>query len=306
MKTVGVRGAVDSAGYSAPAAAKTRSEMADLLLRIQDQAFHQPLSCEDAERILAAPASTGDQCRLHILLGLAHEMKEDWQTAAEQFRLAAECAPDERTEFASGVASLLLGNPESASQIFERGLRRSPESELLVTGTAAALYDKGRTSEALATLLHRAEANPTSSSSPYLLLSKILSAPNYSRPADLESRLQKLVERAPSTAAVHLAYACSLLPGPAAVPELERALALNPQLAEAHRLLGSIWSGQGQYNAAIREYRHALDENPAWTELHYRLAQAYLHIGQKKLAGEELAAHQQAKVKLAASSPCTK
>jgi len=72
-----------------------------------------------------------------------------------------------------------------------------------------------------------------------------------------------------------------------------RALDLDPRLAEAQRLFGESFSEKAQYALAIVEYRKALDENPEWTELHYRLGHAYMRNGQKQLAEQEFAQHRQ-------------
>jgi tetratricopeptide (TPR) repeat protein len=307
---VGVRGAVDSGGYSAPAAAKAHSEITSLLLRVQRaHLVDQPLACEDAQQLIAAaavhpgdmsairsalpPAFAGNNdCRIRSVLALAQEMQGNWDAAAEQFRLSVECSRDEQNYFAYGIALLLLGNSNSAAKVFQQDLARSPHSELLAIGAGAALYEKGQTADAMDAFLRIAEANP-SSTLPYTFLARILSLPGNATPAGVDRRLQRLTRIAAGNAQAHLAYASSLLPGSAAEPELRRALELDPQLAEAHRLLGSTLSEKGQYALAIVEYRKALDENPEWAELHYRLGQAYMRNGQKQLAEQELAQHRQ-------------
>lgn len=61
----------------------------------------------------------------------------------------------------------------------------------------------------------------------------------------------------------------------------EKALALDPNLVEAHRNLGFLYSEAEQYDAAIRHYLRAAIFLPDSTEALFGLANAYMRAGNK-------------------------
>jgi eukaryotic-like serine/threonine-protein kinase len=63
---------------------------------------------------------------------------------------------------------------------------------------------------------------------------------------------------------------------------VEKALSLDPDLAEAHMARGRLlWTPSNHFphEAAIKEYRRALGLNPSLDEAHNQLATVYVHIG---------------------------
>jgi TolB-like protein/DNA-binding winged helix-turn-helix (wHTH) protein len=71
----------------------------------------------------------------------------------------------------------------------------------------------------------------------------------------------------------------------------ERALALNPDLAEAYLARGRIlWTPPNHFphERAIREYRHALTLNPNLADAHQEIANIYNHIGLFDKGREEI------------------
>jgi lipopolysaccharide biosynthesis regulator YciM len=73
---------------------------------------------------------------------------------------------------------------------------------------------------------------------------------------------------------------------------LKKATELEPKLAEAYLQLGNLFSDQGKYADAIPEYERALQENADLADAHYRLGQAYVHTGQKEQAQQHLDVYQ--------------
>jgi len=73
---------------------------------------------------------------------------------------------------------------------------------------------------------------------------------------------------------------------------LKSAVALDPKLAEAHLQLGNLYSDQNKYGDAVPEYERALELNADLADAHYRLGQAYVRIGQKDRAQEQLQVYQ--------------
>ena len=76
-----------------------------------------------------------------------------------------------------------------------------------------------------------------------------------------------------------------------AVEASERALALDPNLADAHYVLGRlVWSPQGRfdYMTAIRHFAAALQLNPNLSEAHGRLGVLLFHVGALAESEDEL------------------
>jgi tetratricopeptide (TPR) repeat protein len=74
---------------------------------------------------------------------------------------------------------------------------------------------------------------------------------------------------------------------------LRRAIASDPKLAEAHLQLGNLAADQGRFGAAIPEYQRALELNSDLADAHYRLGQAYVRTAQKEKAQEQFEVYQQ-------------
>jgi tetratricopeptide (TPR) repeat protein len=73
---------------------------------------------------------------------------------------------------------------------------------------------------------------------------------------------------------------------------LKTAAALDPKFAEAHLQLGNLYSDQNKYADAVPEYQKALEHNPDLADAHYRLGQAYVHTGAKDRAQLQLEIYQ--------------
>ncbi len=72
---------------------------------------------------------------------------------------------------------------------------------------------------------------------------------------------------------------------------VEKALAINPNLAEAHFARGLIlWTPYKRFphEQAIRSYQRAIELNPNFDEAHHQLGYIYLHIGLLDKGWEEL------------------
>jgi tetratricopeptide (TPR) repeat protein len=70
---------------------------------------------------------------------------------------------------------------------------------------------------------------------------------------------------------------------------LRRAVALDPKLTKGFLELGTLLSDQQRHKEAIPELRRAIELDPSQPQAHYRLAQAYQRTGQRVLAAQELA-----------------
>jgi len=72
---------------------------------------------------------------------------------------------------------------------------------------------------------------------------------------------------------------------------LTLSIARREDYPESHLDLGNVEAHFHQWRAAIEEYKRAIELKPGWSEVHFRLSQAYLQIGDSTRAQTELATH---------------
>ena len=75
-------------------------------------------------------------------------------------------------------------------------------------------------------------------------------------------------------------------------PLLEKAIRLDPKLAPAYLQLGILYSEQKNFSSAISAYQRAIAVDPQLDQAHYRLAQAYRLTGEASRSREELALYE--------------
>ena len=73
---------------------------------------------------------------------------------------------------------------------------------------------------------------------------------------------------------------------------LQRAISASPALAVAHLQLGNVNADQGKFAEAIPEYQRALELDGDLADAHYRLGQALVRTGQKEKAQEQFTVYQ--------------
>ncbi len=73
-----------------------------------------------------------------------------------------------------------------------------------------------------------------------------------------------------------------------ALVALERAVAINPTLAESRSNLGNIYLQRGRMNEAVQQYRAALQLNPSDPKTHYNLGNAYMVLNELNAAASSL------------------
>ena len=74
----------------------------------------------------------------------------------------------------------------------------------------------------------------------------------------------------------------------AAVLEFRKAIELNPNYADACHNLANVYYSQGNLKEAIHYYQKAIVSNPELFEAHYNLGIVYINIGDFDKAVEEL------------------
>jgi tetratricopeptide (TPR) repeat protein len=255
----------------------------------------------DARKLIHQVAAHKDTAELHNLLGQVEEKDGNFVAAANEFQTAAHMDPTESNIFDWGCELLLHRTLQPAIEVLREGTTRFPDSPRMAIALGMALYSLGNYDEAVKSLLHASDLAPQDPRS-YAFLSRAYdSSPNqvdkviecFRRFADLE----------PSNGQATYYYAMSLWKGkraedpdfnPAQIESLlKKAISLDPNFAEAHLQLANLYSDQRKYADSIPQYLAARKLNPDLPDVHYRLAQAYVHTGQKDLAQQEFQVYQQ-------------
>ena len=263
-----------------------------------------------AKELAKSTAQQKNTGELHNLLGKIDEKDGTFIEAANEFEAAARMDPSEDNLFAWGSELLLHRTYEPAIQVFQQATQRFPNAPRLWIGLGMALYSRGRYEESIKALLTAADLNPTDPRC-YLFLSKAyLSSP--SQADEVIQRFRRYSEAEPRSALAQYYYAVSLWKGkrseatgidyPLVESLLQKSIALDGTLAEAHLQLGILYSDQHQYAKSFPEYTRAVALDPNLPDAHYRLGQYYVHARQKNQAQQEfqtfqkLQAHHQAEV----------
>jgi tetratricopeptide (TPR) repeat protein len=238
-----------------------------------------------SEALTKATASLGD----------IKEPPGDPLQAARQYQHAAEQNPSERNLFDWGAELLAHGAAGPAIEVFTKGNRLFPRSTRMLLGFAVAYYANGSYDQAAQRFFEASDLNP-SDPGPYLFLAKVQSSAITESAGYLE-RMARFAKLAPENALANFYYAASLWKpkGDAQQAQalLEKALHLDPELADAHLQLGIIYSARKDLPRAIAAFEQAIAIDPRLEEAHYRLAQAYARTGENGKAQKEFEIHHQ-------------
>ena len=69
-----------------------------------------------------------------------------------------------------------------------------------------------------------------------------------------------------------------------AITDLNKAIELDPQLAEAHNNRGWVYGSQGQWDLAIIDLNKAIELDPELAEAYFNRGSTYYYKGQEDLA----------------------
>lgn len=255
----------------------------------------------EARKLIGDLSARKDTAELHNLLGEVEEKDGNFVGAANEFEAAAHLDPSESNIFDWGCELLLHRTLEPAIEIFRQGTSRFPDSPRLAIGLGMALYSLGKYDEAVKSLLRAADLDPKDPRS-YTFLSRAFDS-SPSQANEVVECFRRFAGLEPQNGRAAYYYAMSLWKAKRAEDPgfdtgqiealLKKAIALEPGLAEAHLQLGNLYSDQRKFADAVPEYLRARELNPDLADAHYRLAQAYVHTGQKDLAQEELKIYQE-------------
>ena len=259
----------------------------------------------DARQLIHDLAKRKDTAELHDLLGEVEEKDGHYVAAANELEIAAHMEPSESNIFDWGSELLIHQTLEPAIEVFRQGAERYPDSPRMAIGLGMAYYSLGKYDDAVKSLLRAADLNPNDPRCYPFLSWAYDSSP--SQAEEVIERFRRFAELQPQNGRAVYYYAMSLWKGKRAQDPsldlsqievlLKKAVALDPGLAEAHLQLANLYSDQRKYAESVPEYLRARELNPDLADVHYRLAQAYVRVGEKDLAQEEFKVYQQLRAK---------
>ncbi len=240
---------------------------------------------------------------LHHLLGGVNEELGSYVEAVQHFQRAAEMDPSERNVYDLGYEFLVHWSWDAAAAVFQKGVQLHPQSERLLLGLAAAYFSQGEFDLTVQTLLQAPEAASGNAMANSLLVDAFARASGYTDA--VQRRLRRFQQRHPDDPWTNYYYGLSLAQVPDRRPSEEelaeatrlfqRAVALQPDLSEAHYQLGVLLFEQRQWREAVPALEAAVRVKPDFVEAHYRLALAYQRGGNSAQAKATLARYRKLK-----------
>jgi tetratricopeptide (TPR) repeat protein len=254
----------------------------------------------EARQVAQGLAGKKDTGELHNLLGQIEEKDGKFIAAANEFQIAAHMDPSENNLFDWGSELLLHRAYEPAIEVFRQGAQRYPNSPRLMIGLGMALDWRGKFDDAVKALIAAADLAPSDPRC-YLYLSKAYdNSPN--QVEDAIQRFRRYAELEPGNALAQYYYAMSLWKGKRVEDPsldlktveslLQKSIALDQTLPQAHVELGDLYADQHDYEKSIPELQRALELDPNLPDAHYRLGQDYVHVGKKDQAQKEFDVYQ--------------
>jgi tetratricopeptide (TPR) repeat protein len=263
-------------------------------------AYVQTRRFADARLLIQGLLKQKNTAELHNLLGEVEEKDGQFVAAANEYEAAAHMEPSESNLFDWGSELLLHRTLGPAVEVFQQAVARYPSSPRLMVGLGMALYGLGKYDDAVKSLLKATDLSPSDSGAYFFLSKAYDSSPGQAD--EVIERFHRFSELQPRNANALYYYAMSLWKGKRAQdPSLDlhqievllnKSLALDPKLAEAHLQLGNLYSDEGKHAQAVPEYLRALELNSDLSDAHYRLGQAYVRTGEKEKAQQEFQVYQ--------------
>jgi tetratricopeptide (TPR) repeat protein len=251
-------------------AAQTADDLDQMLAQALDR--HQAgdlLGAVEAYKVVLQ--TSPDRADVRSNLGAAYVALGQYEDAFREYREAVRLEPGNPTyHFNLALALYKAGEPEQAIPGFEQTLKMAPANRGAVLMLADCYLQLERDADVIALLTPRGAEFPDDLAYAYMLGMALV------RTGDEESGqiLVDRVFRAGESAEGHLLMGMAYLNKKdyaSAVPELKRAVELNPELPKALGLYGRALLGSGDQESAAREFQRALTVNPNDFEVNLQL-----------------------------------
>jgi tetratricopeptide (TPR) repeat protein len=266
-----------------------------------DVSFNLALACfetaqyDRAAEILQTVTGPQGPAEAFDLLGTVEEKRAHAESAEHAFQEAARReAANEDYQFNYGNSLVQHGKLEAGVRAFRTAVSDLPKSWKLRVGLGSACYLAGDYRSAAEALLAAVKLKPDSAAAYFLLGEAYDSAEGFQKP--IEAAFTGYLKGAPRDAWAYYHYASIQYANEqggrddyrAAVANLNEALHLNPNFAEAHLKLGLIALAEGKVAQGISALEKAVSLNPRIAAAHYQLGLAYQRAGNTVRAKEEM------------------
>jgi len=249
---------------------------------------------KDARAQVAEMMRAGDKAELHNLLANVEEREGNLLAAAEEYQRAAHADPTEEHLFDWGNNLLHLQAFDEASQVFTAAVERHPQSARLYVGLGIADYSRGQYEDAARSFCHAADLAPSDPRPYQFLGEMYGVAPALSADITKRLAHFAKAHPRNALAQFHYAMSLwkGQADAPADLQQVEvllrRAVTLDRRLVKGFLELGILLLDQQRFKEAIPELQQAARLDPDLAQAHYRLAQAYQRTGQDAPAAKEL------------------
>jgi len=229
--------------------------------------------------------------RVSTLLAMSDFGLGNYRQAADRLKPIAAAQPD-NTELSYLLAKCYLwaGRHDDAKEIFRQLLQRDANSPAAHMLLGEAFDADGRTADAVTEYEAAASAAPAQPDVHFGLGYLYWKQKRY---AEAERHFRQEIKNDPQSAA-SMAYLGDIVMKNGSVeqalPWLKNALRLRSDLHVAHVDLAIYYADHTQYDAAVTEFRRAIDADPSRYDAHYRLARLYRKLGRMAEADLEFEA----------------
>ena len=259
-------------------------------------AYFQTGEYDRAAEVLRAFTDAKGKAEAFDLLGAIEEKRGRPDVAEHAFEAAVAREPsNEDYRFDYGNSLVQHGKFSSAVTAFRAAIADMPRSWKLRIGLGSAHYLLSDYENAARDLLEAVKLKPDSTTGWSLLGEAYDSASGLQR--EIETAFASYLESAPNDAGAYYHYGAILYQRAQAdgrhdyrqaMQNVNQALRLDPNLAEAHFELGLIALAEGKTEQGIAALQKAVDLEPGLATARYRLGLAYRRAGNETRAQEEL------------------
>jgi tetratricopeptide (TPR) repeat protein len=250
-----------------------------------------------AKRVLEAVPEASRSDTTEELYGETEERLGNYRQAEQHFSQAAHLNPSEANIYAWAVELLRHFSWQPAVKVADYGIQHYPASRRLKAARGIAFYADNHYREAAEVFSELLVADPGNATWASLLGRNCALIANVTLRA-CES-LQSFAEQHPRNAEAATYAATALLHQPAdkrdnpkARALLERAVKVDPKLADGWYQLGVLEQEESHWQESTAPLTKAIALKPTLAEAHYRLARAYSHLGRHEDAAREIAVQQ--------------